>query len=83
MGYEIEMRGMPDKFKNKINVIIWKFISDDKVNQIDGNVCCLDTQESGIGMINTENLIMSKQIEIIYIIIHSWNYIGKYWLKQI
>ena len=37
-------------------------------------------------MINIENLIRSKQIKIIYIIIHSdlecWNSIGKYWLKK-
>jgi hypothetical protein len=51
----------------------------DKVNQIDRNVCCLDTKDDGMGMINIENLIRSKQIKIIYKIIHSdlecWNYI--------
>jgi hypothetical protein len=45
MRYEIEMRGIPDRFKYEINVIIWKFIWDDKVNQIDRNVCCLDTKK--------------------------------------
>ena len=45
-----------------------KFIWDDKVNQIDRNVCCLDTKEDEMGMINIENLIRSKQIKIIYII---------------
>ena len=87
MGYEIEMRGIPDRFKSEINVIIWKFIWNDKVNQIDRNVCCLDTKEGGMGMINIENLIRSKQIKVIYKIIHSdlecWNSIGKYWLKNI
>jgi hypothetical protein len=71
MGYEIEMRGIPDRFKSEINVIIWTFIWDDKINQIDRNVCCLDTKEGGMGMINIENLIRSKQIKIIYRIIHS------------
>jgi hypothetical protein len=52
MGYEIEMRGIPDRFKSEINVIIWKFIWNDKVNQIDRNVCCFDTKEGGMGMIN-------------------------------
>jgi len=44
MGYEFEMCGIPDRFKNEINVIIWKFIWDDKVNQIDRNVCCLNAK---------------------------------------
>jgi hypothetical protein len=86
MGYEIEMRGIPDRFPNEINVIIWKFIWDVKVNQIDRNVCYLDKKEGGMGMINIEYLIRSKQIKIIYKIIHSdleyWNPIGKYWLTK-
>ena len=86
MGYEIEMRGIPDRFQNEINVIIWKFIWDDKVNQIDRNVCCLDKTEGGMGMINIENLKRSKQIKIIYKIIDSdlecWNSIGNYWLEK-
>jgi hypothetical protein len=86
MGYEIEMRVIPDRFQNEINVIKWKFIWDDKVYQIDRNVCCLDKIEGGMGMINIEYLIRSKQIKIIYKIIHNdlecWNYIGKYWLKK-
>jgi hypothetical protein len=73
MGYEIEMRGIPDRFQNEINVIIWKFIWDDKVNQIDRNVCCLDKTEGGMGMINIENLKRSKQIKIIYKIIERRN----------
>ena len=62
MGYEIEMGGIPDRYKIKINVIIWKCIWDDKINQIDRNVFCLDKKEGGMGMINIENLIRSKQI---------------------
>jgi hypothetical protein len=86
MGYEIEMRSIPDRLKNEIKVIIWKLIWDDKVNQIDRNVCCLDKKEGGKGMPIIENYIRSKQIKIICKIIHSdlecWNSIGKYWLKK-
>jgi hypothetical protein len=86
IGYEIEMRGISDRYMNEINVTIWKFIWDDKVNQIDRNVCCLDTKEDGMGMINIENLTRSKQIKMIYKIFHSdlecWNSIGKYWLNK-
>ena len=71
MGYEIEMCSIPDRLKNEINVIIWKLIWDDKVNQIDRNVCCLDKKEGGMEMINIENITRSKQIKIICKIIHS------------
>jgi hypothetical protein len=66
MGYEFEMCGIPDRFKIEINVIIWTFIWDDKVNQIDRNGCCLDKKEGGMGMINIEIIIRSKQIKITY-----------------
>ena len=46
MGDEIEMGGIPDRCKIKINVIIWKCIWDDKINQIDRNVFLLG-QERG------------------------------------
>ena len=83
MGYEIEMRSIPDRCKIEINVIIWKFIWDDKINQIDRNVCCLDKNEGGMGMINIENLTRSKQIKrIINSDLECWNYIGKYRLKK-
>ena len=29
MGYEYEMHGIPDSFKNEINDILWQFITDD------------------------------------------------------
>ena len=86
LGYEIEMRGIPDWSKNEIKVNIWKCIWDDRVNKIDRNVCCLDTKEGKMGMINIENLIRSNQVNIINRIIHSdfewWNYIGIYWLRK-
>jgi hypothetical protein len=52
MGYEIEMGGIPDRCQIEINVIIWTFIWDNKINQIDRNVFCLDKKEGGMGMIN-------------------------------
>ena len=52
MGYEIEMGGIPDRCQIEINVIIWKFIWDNKIIQIDRNVFCLDKKEGGMGMIN-------------------------------
>jgi hypothetical protein len=49
MGYEIEMGGIPDRYKIKINVIIWKCIWDDKINQIDRNVFFVWTERGWNG----------------------------------
>ena len=72
MGYEYEMHGIPDSFKNEINDILWQFITDDHdgVNLIHRNVCCWDRNVGGMGKINIENFIGSKHIRIIYKSIH-------------
>ena len=40
-GFEIEMKGIPDKFKKEIETLIWDFIWDGKVNQIKRDVHCM------------------------------------------
>ena len=42
IGYEIEMRGIPENYLEIINNLIWGFIWNNKVNQVDRNVCCMD-----------------------------------------
>ena len=46
-GYEIVMKGIPDKYVKEINDIMWSFIQNGKTNQININVCCLETNEWG------------------------------------
>ena len=62
------------------------FLWDNKTNRIERNVCCLEKEEGGLGMVNLEMIINTKQINTIYKIIHSseetWNSIGKYWLTK-
>jgi len=41
-GFQIERKGIPDKFKKEIETLIWDFIWEGKVNQIKREVCCLD-----------------------------------------
>lgn len=70
------LRGKRPRFTKKSWVTdnikaLGKKFSDNKVNQIYQSVCGLDKKEGGMGIINIENLIRSKQIKIIYIIIHS------------
>jgi hypothetical protein len=66
-----------------VNDLIWKFLWDKKPNQIERNVCCLNINEGGMGMINIDNFVKSKPIKFIYKIINSemdsWNAIGKHW----
>ena len=85
-GYELEIRGIPEKYKKELNKIIWNFIWDGKVNQVDRKVCCLDVKKGGMGMVNLDSWIESKYIKSLYSILHkplsSWNAIGKFWLKK-
>ena len=84
--WDTKLKGVTYQIDLRMKLTLWKIIWDDKINQIDRNVCCLDKQECGMGMINIEDLIRSKEITIIYKIIHNdlecWNSIGKYWLKK-
>ena len=86
IGYEIEIRGIPDIYMKEINTLVWNFLWDNKTNRIERNVCCLEKEEGGLGMVNLEMIINTKQINTIYQIIHSseetWNAIGKYWLTK-
>ena len=71
MGFETEMRGIPEKYTKEVNDLIWKFLWDNKPNQIERNVCCLNINEGRMGMINIDNFVKSKQIKFIYKIINS------------
>ena len=86
-GYEVEIRGVPEKFKKEINDLIWNFVWGGKVNQIDRNVRCLEVKKGGMGMINFEFFIESKSIKLLYRIINepiqSWNAIAKFWLRKL
>ena len=86
MEFGNEMRGIPEKYEKKVNDLIWKFLWDNKPNQIERNICCLNINEGGMGMINIDNFVKSKQIKFIYKIINSemdsWNVIGKHWLQK-
>ena len=86
-GFEIEMKGIPDKFKKEIETLIWDFIRERKVNQIKRDVCCLDIENGGMSMVNLDSYIDSRRTKFIYRIINepieNWNAIGKYWLSRL
>ena len=86
-GFEIEMKGIPDKFKKEIETLIWNFIWEGKDNQIKRDLCSLDIENGGMSMVNLESYIDSRRIKCIYRIINepieNWNAIGKYWLSRL
>jgi hypothetical protein len=47
IGYEIEIRGIPENHLKIIKKIIWGFIWRNKVNLLDRNVCCMNIEEGG------------------------------------
>ena len=53
------------KLKKGVNDLIWKFIWDNKPNQIERSVCCLNISEGEMGMINIDNFVKSKEIQYI------------------
>ena len=77
-GFEIEMKGIPDKFKKEIETLIWDFIREGKVNQIkrDVHVCCLDIENGGMSMVNLESYIDSRRIKFIYLLLTNQLKIG-------
>jgi hypothetical protein len=87
IGYEIEMRGIPEKYEREINNLPWAFIWDGKTNQIKRNICCLPKEKGGMGMVNIKNFIKSKRVKSMHKIITSdpdnWNAIGKFWLTSL
>ena len=84
IGYEIEMRGIPERYEKEINDAIWSFVWDGKTNQISRNVSCLPSEKGGMGMVNLRNFIKAKQVKCMYSLINTetdkWNAIGKFWL---
>ena len=73
IGYEIEIRSIPKNYLKIINNLIWGFIWNNKVNQVDRNMSCMDIEEGGLEMINLFSFIKSKQIKVLYKIMHSGN----------
>jgi DNA topoisomerase IA len=49
---QVSVSGMTTD-ESKLYDLIWKFLWDNKPNQIERNVCCLNINEGGMGMINT------------------------------
>jgi hypothetical protein len=65
------MRGIPERYTQEINKLMWAFIWDGKVNQIKIDVCCLRVEERGMGMINIDSLIKAKEFKSMHNILNA------------
>ena len=85
-SFEIEARGIPEKYKKEINQLIWNFIWDGKINLVNRKTCCNSKNKGGINMVELDVFIQSKYVKTLYRVLHSetdhWNAFGKYLLQK-
>ena len=65
-GYEIEMRGISEKYIKEITTFVRGFIWGGGIDKIDRKVCCLWEKNGGMGMINIQEFIDSTIIKLLY-----------------
>ena len=86
IGYLIEMEGIPQKFIKEIKTLCFKFLWDGKVRQVSDLVTCIPKIKGGLGMIDIDSLVKTKQLKWIHKILNddtqSWNILGKFWLQS-
>ena len=54
-------------------------IWNNKVNQVDRNVCCMDIKEGELEVINLFTFVKSKQIKVLFKKMHSGNETWTHW----
>ena len=85
-NYEIQMRGIPEKYVKLLKEKLWSFLWDTKPGLIHKEAASLPKSKGGLGMLDVENCIKIKQIRLINEINESepqqWNALAKYWLSN-
>ena len=71
IGFEVECNGIPEKYVKEINSLIWNFLWNGKTNQIERNIVMLNKKRGGLNMIDVGIFYKSKQINLLYRLIHS------------
>ena len=86
VGYEAQMKGMPNQYIKPIKNILFEFLWNKKTPLVNKEAVCLPKTKGGLNMLDLENFLKIKQIKWIDSIIESaeeeWNIIAKYWLQQ-
>ena len=86
IGFLTESSIIPEKFFKEIDTLLWSFLWNSKQPLVSRNTMYLDKEMGGVNMPNLRNILLSKQIKIVYNILESnyahWNMIGKNWLQK-
>ena len=86
IGFLTESLIIPEKIVKEIESLFWSFLWNSKQALVSRNTMCLNKELGGVNMPNLRNILISKQIKVIYNIIEStkahWNMIGKNWLRK-
>jgi hypothetical protein len=86
VGYEIEMRGIPEAHLKTLKTLIWNYLWDGKTPLLNRQTCLLGQEHGGLSMFDIDSIVKCKQVKLIYKIMHSttqtWNILGKHWLKS-
>ena len=86
IGFLTESLIIAEKFVKEIESLLWSFLWNSKQPVVSRNTMHLSKEFGGVNMPNLRNILMSKQIKVIYNILESkyahWNMIGKNWLRK-
>ena len=84
--YEMETRGIPQKYIDLIEAIIKQFVWDNKQPLVCKSTIQLSKEEGGLSVPNINTLYKATNVKTVYRIINSecqnWNAIGKFYLKS-
>ena len=84
--YEMETRGIPQKYIDLIEAIIKQFVWDNKQPLVCKSTIQLSKEEGGLSVPNINTLYKASNVKTVYRIINSecqnWNAIGKFYLKS-
>ena len=86
IGFLTESLIIPEKFFKEIDSLLWSFLWTSKQPLVSRNAKYLDKEMGGVNLTNLGNILISKQIKVVYNILESnyahWNMIGKHWLQN-
>ena len=85
IGFELEAKGIPEKYIKEINKLIWSFVWDGKKEQVSRKTMMRNLNCGGMNIIDINSFVLSVHIKTMYKIIHSqsdsWNAIGKHFFN--
>nr|XP_039269731.1 uncharacterized protein LOC120344529 [Styela clava] len=86
LWYMASFEFMPEKYIQKMETIIWKFIWNDKAQMINRNISCSEFFEGGVKMMNIRNQIKALQVKWVLKLLEGcnnpWSQRAKYFVNN-